>query len=410
MTKTILVADDSKTIQQVVSLTFRATDFKVVTASDGDEALRRIADARPDLVLADVAMPGKNGYELCGQIKNGAGTSHIPVLLLAGSFEPIDDRRAQDARADGHIKKPFDSQSLIDRVKSLTGATVGAEMPMSFAASLAARQRPPEPPPAPPAPAYTPPKAAPEPKHFASDLGVPSRPAWGQDGRDGASPFGPPRQEARGAATVTLDPAPDRAPPPRIQAPPPVQARAVVREEVMIEEPEVIDDAEIVEDDEDMSIETASPSLEPPALPADRPRANVDMWALADAPDRGSIARARQEQVTREMSADAVPGLYAQARAEEDAEGDAQAIEEIEVDEIPVETHRRAVQDGVARIAQSAAEPIAAAAQAAVPGLPQDQLMKIAREVIERIAWEVVPDLAETIIKAELDRLLRDRA
>src|SRR5262249_12668462 len=78
---------------------------------------------------------------LCSQIKHGSATANIPVLLLAGAFEPFDDRRAAEARADGHIKKPFDSQSLIDRVKSLTGAQVGSEMPMSFAASLAARQK-----------------------------------------------------------------------------------------------------------------------------------------------------------------------------------------------------------------------------------------------------------------------------
>src|SRR5436190_22173451 len=105
MTKTILVADDSKTIQSVVSLTFRATDFKVVSANDGEEALRRIPELRPDIVLADVAMPGRNGYDLCREVKSSAATSNIPVLLLAGAFEPFDDRRAQDARADGHIKK-----------------------------------------------------------------------------------------------------------------------------------------------------------------------------------------------------------------------------------------------------------------------------------------------------------------
>src|SRR5207249_2307330 len=138
-----LVADDSTTIQKVVALTFRATDFRVIAVSDADEALKRVLEARPDLVLADVAMPGKSGYELCSHIKNGAATSNIPVLLLTGAFEAFDDGRAAEARADGHIKKPFDSQALIDRVKSLTGGEVSSasEMPMSFAASLAARQR-----------------------------------------------------------------------------------------------------------------------------------------------------------------------------------------------------------------------------------------------------------------------------
>jgi CheY-like chemotaxis protein len=447
MTKTILIADDSKTIQQVVALTFRATDFRVVAANDGDEALRRVSESRPDLVLADVAMPGKNGYELCTQLKGSPSTTNIPVLLLAGSFEPLDERRAQESRADGHIKKPFDSQSLIDRVKSLTGVSAGTEMPLSFAASLAARQRAQEQVPQAAATAgadgggrasaFAPPRSgavATEPRHIAADLGVPSSSrqaelrghdaragnssanTWGPDSAQPASPFGPPRQELRGSP-LSQDTYAERdrglkAPP--IQAPSPI--RAGPAHQVMIDEPEIIDDAEVVEDDEPVSLESAAPSLEPPSPPGERPRANVDMWALADVPDRGAAGRRRQEQVTSEMSADAVPALYAQARANEEAdargasEDDVQSIEEVEVDEIPIETQDRAMHDGVGRIAASAAEPIARAAHAAVPGVPQDQLLKMAREIIERIAWEVVPDLAETIIRAEIDRLLKDKA
>ena len=69
----------------------------------------------PDLVLADVLMPGKSGYEVCEALKSDPATASIPVLLLAGNFEPFDEARARAARADAHIVKPFESQAFIDR-------------------------------------------------------------------------------------------------------------------------------------------------------------------------------------------------------------------------------------------------------------------------------------------------------
>src|SRR5688572_10220044 len=110
MGKTILVADDSRTIRRAVELTFRSTDFQVVSVDSADQALKSIAEIKPDLVLADASMPGTDGYALCNAIKNDSSSSRIPVLLLASKFDPFDEGRGDEAQADGHIDKPWDTQ------------------------------------------------------------------------------------------------------------------------------------------------------------------------------------------------------------------------------------------------------------------------------------------------------------
>ncbi len=119
MSKTILLADDSVTIQKVVELTFLEEDYEVVTVGDGDEAVARFPDVRPDLVIADVHMPGADGYEVCRRVKEQA--PDLPVLLLVGTFEPFDSAEADRSGADRHLKKPFESRDLQRLVESLIG-------------------------------------------------------------------------------------------------------------------------------------------------------------------------------------------------------------------------------------------------------------------------------------------------
>jgi CheY-like chemotaxis protein len=121
--KKILLADDSITIQKVVELTFSEADFQVVCVSNGAQALRKISEMRPDIVLLDVIMPEKNGYEVCEQLKRAPSTSGIPVLLLTGTFEPFDKKRAEAAGANGHLTKPFESQVLVSKVEELIRST-----------------------------------------------------------------------------------------------------------------------------------------------------------------------------------------------------------------------------------------------------------------------------------------------
>ena len=115
----LLLADDSVTIQRVIELTFADEDVMVVAVSDGEQAIAQLDRDPPDIVLADIGMPGKDGYEVAAYMKRAPRLSHIPVLLLAGAFEPIDEARMAAVDCDGVLAKPFEPQMVIGRVKEL---------------------------------------------------------------------------------------------------------------------------------------------------------------------------------------------------------------------------------------------------------------------------------------------------
>ena len=119
MPKKLLLADDSVTIQRVIELTFADEDVDVTTVGDGRQAIDRLRAERPDIVLADIGMPERDGYEVAAFIKGNPQLSHIPVLLLTGAFEPIDESRARAVGCDGVLVKPFEPQMVINRVKDL---------------------------------------------------------------------------------------------------------------------------------------------------------------------------------------------------------------------------------------------------------------------------------------------------
>lgn len=122
MSKKLLLADDSITIQKVIQITFAHEDYELTITGNGDSALAKALEIKPDLVMADVYMPGKNGYELTSAIKQHPALQQVPVLLLAGSFEPFDEDKARSCKADAWIEKPFESQTLIDKVAELLSA------------------------------------------------------------------------------------------------------------------------------------------------------------------------------------------------------------------------------------------------------------------------------------------------
>lgn len=117
MVKKILLADDSSTIRKIVELTFNNTDIRVETVGTGQQALETFERLKPDLVLADVVMPEPSGYEICRCIKNSEHP--VPVVLLAGTFEPFDEERARDCQADDHLIKPFEGEALLAKVHGL---------------------------------------------------------------------------------------------------------------------------------------------------------------------------------------------------------------------------------------------------------------------------------------------------
>lgn len=119
MAKRILLADDSITIQKVVELTFSDGDYQIVAANNGSKAIQKLAEWRPDIILSDIIMPEKNGYEVCEYVKSHPEYRDIPVILLTGTFEPFDPDRAEKAGCDAVVTKPFESQSLIHKVEEL---------------------------------------------------------------------------------------------------------------------------------------------------------------------------------------------------------------------------------------------------------------------------------------------------
>ncbi len=126
--RTLLLADDSITIQKVVNLTFADEGIEVITVGDGDSAMEKISEISPDVVLADVHMPGLNGYQICEILRENPATKHTPVVLLVGSFEPFDEGEAARVGASAYLTKPFQSiRQLVSQVTDLMDASTASD-------------------------------------------------------------------------------------------------------------------------------------------------------------------------------------------------------------------------------------------------------------------------------------------
>src|ERR1051326_6077075 len=152
MPKKILLADDSITIQKVVELTFSDGDYEVSAVNNGAKPIQKLGELRPEIILSDIfipeingtkekqkrgevrpdiihsdiIMPEKNGYEVCEYVKSHPEYRNIPVILLTGTFEPFDPDRADKAGCDAVVTKPFESQSLIQKVEELISTAASA--------------------------------------------------------------------------------------------------------------------------------------------------------------------------------------------------------------------------------------------------------------------------------------------
>ncbi len=324
MSKIILCADDSVTMQTVAEITFRGTDLTYVGARSADEAVQKAKQQKPALVLADAVMPGKTGYDLCQALKSDAALADVPVVILCGNSQAYDAARGAQVGADGSLSKPWDTQVMLDKVlelieKAASGgvAKVGAAGAGAAAAPAAAPVVKPATPvaPAPVAvpvaaaakPATPAPAAAAQPARSATIMGMPSIKLPPQMG------------SATPPATVpTVTPAPAA----RVPDPAPVAAPRPV---------------------------AAAPAAAPAAVAAEVGRAPM----VAARPTK------RSELVERTL----------------------------------------------AKMAARLAE-----ATGLQPGSPELlALLKLSTEVVERIVWEVVPDLAEQIIRENLQELAASR-
>jgi CheY-like chemotaxis protein len=116
---TLLLVDDSVTIQRVIELTFANENVRVVSVGDGRRAQQWMEREAPDIVLVDVGAPEMNGYAVTSYVRQSPRLKHVPVLMLAGVFEPVDEAQAREVGSDGVLVKPFEPEQLVSRVRSL---------------------------------------------------------------------------------------------------------------------------------------------------------------------------------------------------------------------------------------------------------------------------------------------------
>ena len=130
----LLLADDSITIQKVINLTFADEGIEVTAVGNGSLAIERLSEVAPDLVLADIHMPGLSGYEVCERIRNTPEFKDVPVMLLVGSFEPFDEAEAQRVGANDFLTKPFQSiKQLVSKVNALLESSQKVQSPETIA-------------------------------------------------------------------------------------------------------------------------------------------------------------------------------------------------------------------------------------------------------------------------------------
>jgi len=405
MPKSLLVADDSLTIRKVIGMIFATEDFQITSVDNGLEAISRARELRPDLVLADVTMPGRSGYEVCEAIKSDPDTQAVPVLLLAGTFEPFDQSRARAVKADDFIVKPFESQALLDKVRTLTGVPRPPETPrQTFTTESAVSGARPAVP--------APPSAAP--RSFPAQAAVPANSTF-------AGSAGPPRPSA--PAYSIGQPAPVRPNVPastgglRPNAPMPMGQPGFARPSSPAFAPNP------AHSNSGLQGNPAAPHYRPPPSAIPRPAAGVAghpsgspglpgyQYRPAAAPPlapRGPVPMPTAGGFARSAAAPMPRPPYPAAPIPPGAGAYGPQHARGQVPFAPPPGGYELPRYG---------EPPRAGPAAPVPmprndggeALLREALSKASREVIEKIVWEVVPQLAETIIREHLDQLVKDR-
>jgi len=438
MSKKLLLADDSITIQKVIQITFAHENYELTITDNGDTAFEKAKALRPDLVMADVYMPGKNGYELCSAIKQDPALKDVPVLLLAGSFEPFDENKARAAQAEAWIEKPFESQLLLDKVAELLSAVPAAAAPVVPApevpAPAVAETAMPEE--AMAAPMDDPfgdisfeeevelpaaePVAAPAAADDWSDFSaVPEVPAAAEP-EPAIEDFGFEVEEPAGADDFTFE-----AEEPAVGLATPAEEETFVfAEEAEAEAlPEVDFDSFAESEDEIMALdegdilgaEELEPLPEEPTLAA---------WSRSAA-ETEPLVEAAEEPAGLDVFAEPVAEIPA---GEPEPEFAAEFEVELEPEPEP-EPEPVAAEVALVEVAPEPVAPVApvlpataAEVETRVGGLSEAELEKIIEKVVgqlveklagtilEKVAWEVVPDLAENLIKAEIRKIKEQAA
>jgi len=405
MSGTILLADDSLTIQKVVELTFADTDHTVVTVSSGDELLEKLPSVKPDIVISDVIMPGTDGYNVCQTIKSDPETLHIPVILLTGTFEPFDRDRALAAGCDEIITKPFEARKLVETVEALLQGTPGAgpaEVPAPAPETYEGAISPP------PAPAAAPEEPA-APGDFGTQLAPPPAPGIGETGvpagEGTAEPTGGEEAEELDFTTTGFDRM--RAAGEEEEAPSEPPAEGLDFDLEPVEPAEAFGEATAAEEFTTGTEAAASPFGMPsePAAPVEETPS-----AAAVVPEEttgGETTAPVVDQPTEEEISGAETGpIEEPAPLPEVPEEPVTPPEEIS--SAPLETVPETTPPSMDEVPTVVTAPTAGTAGT----LSDEDIDRIARRVLElaserleRIAWEVIPDMAEIVVRERIREL-----
>jgi CheY-like chemotaxis protein len=418
MAKRILVADDSVTIQKAFAMVFAGSDFTLVSARSVDEAVSAARHGRPDLVIADAVLGGGNGYDLCSTLKADPGLRNVPVVILNSNQSPYDETRGHRVGAAGSVIKPFDSQALADQVSGFLArpdgrSTVG------------------------PAPGAVQPSMV---RDLTERVGGEGLAAGADDedddygeftierpgGGSGAAPM-PARPMGGSPRTVipTPAPAPSRSVP-AMAAPAPSLRPSLI--------PGVRPAAPIPP-------RQPAQSERPPLIP-ERPPLTVERSAAAPLPERSAPAPLpeRPSMTTASMPVAAASARSTGSRTMTGLPAMAPPVQAPRSIPIPSSPMPRAPSAPVPLLntqvlpppptvsshpVPTAPFPLVAQSQAAsamvanavaqkvaaisARGPEYEAIAKLTREVIEQVVWEVVPELAEVIIRQEIDRLANKR-
>ena len=119
MGKKILIAEDEAELLFTVKSRLEFEGFAVTTVGDGEEALKKVQEDRPDLILLDIMMPKLNGYQVCRELKSNPETKEIPVALVTAKTQETDKFWGKDVGANDYITKPFDMDALLEKIRGI---------------------------------------------------------------------------------------------------------------------------------------------------------------------------------------------------------------------------------------------------------------------------------------------------
>jgi two-component system phosphate regulon response regulator PhoB len=138
----VLIAEDDSSIRALIRMTLDSGRFEILEAGDGESALVAAREERPDLLFLDWNMPGRDGIDVCRELRSEPSMRHTKIVLVTGCVRPEDRRAALDAGADDYITKPFSPLFLLDKVTEVLGPEAMAERPGSEDAASAPASAP----------------------------------------------------------------------------------------------------------------------------------------------------------------------------------------------------------------------------------------------------------------------------